>query len=146
MTNYSLINSDQTTWNKAYQIYEEMPVYKLRRHALDIATDMTTVVAADTADLVPLGAGDVVVMVFANVITASTVTSSTIHIGDSGSATRYKTDLSCTATGFTFSTTACPYGYTTTGALRITLGTTAPSDGVIDIGAIVAVIPNIAAE
>ena len=146
MTNYSLINSDQTTWNKAYQIYEEMRPYKLRRHALNIATDMTTHVAADTADLVPLGAGDVIVMVFANVITAATVTSSTVHVGDSGSATRFMTDLSCTATGFTFSTTACPYGYATTNAIRITLGTTAPTTGVLDIGAIVAVIPNIAAE
>lgn len=138
-----------TVPNKSYQIYEANS-YKVRKHVFDIAVDMATQNANDIAKVIPIYAGEFVANVFLRVVTASTTGSSTVSVGDSGSGTAwFPTGQAVTSTGV-FSATGAnvftqsgsvPYAVTWVGGkyysaadyVSVTLGSTAPANGQLEI-------------
>jgi hypothetical protein len=110
---------------------------RIEQKSIDFAADMlgVTNAAGDYLDIIDLGIGDVVDKILFQITDASATAGSTVNIGDSVAATTYKSALSVAATGFTgFSSTTVTV-YSAANAIRVTLGTTAPVDGVLDVSA-----------
>jgi len=137
--------------NANYPIaYNTMGSYT-RRHVFDVAVDLPTVTAGDTAKIFNIAAGEFVKNVYIRNITASTTGSSTLEVGDSASATGYNASVDATAAAgtiagsnganiFTQSGTT-PFavtwkggkGYTAADYILITLGSTAPANGQFEV-------------
>lgn len=121
--------------DRLYQVWEGQD-FKPRRHVLFVGQpdfQGATPTAADTVKMVTIGAGTYVLMAFAQTITAGPATS-TISLGDSGSATQFLSALSVAATGTSVSATSTAKYYTAADYLLVTLGTTVPTGAVISVG------------
>lgn len=128
-TNYDLT----TIPNRGHQIYQNKEEGYAYTHTIDIGADMATHAAGDSAYVIPIPAKSVVWGVAANVNTVSGVSSSTVNIGDSGSATQYLSALSCTSVTGTMSASTTQKIYNSADNLIVTLGTTPPTAGVITL-------------
>ena len=146
-TQYDLTASSDATYPVAFT----SATGYTRRHVVNVATDLPTVTAGDSAKVMTIFAGEFVKNVFLRNITKSTTSSSTLEIGDSGSATGYIASGDATAangtvipsTGanvFTQSGTT-PFAVTWVGGknyaaadyILLTLGSTAPANGIFEI-------------
>jgi len=139
-----------TVPNTAYQIYQQPSNGYVRKHVFSIA-DLATHVAGDAAKVIPLFKGEFVRNVYVRNITASTTGSSTIEVGDSGSATGWSASIDATAAAGTIAvcgganvftqlgsgTYAVTWvggkNYTAADYILVTLGSTAPANGVFEI-------------
>jgi hypothetical protein len=124
--------------NRQEQLWEGPPT-RIRRRAFTVqnSPDWNGLTPA-TGDVVRtnvIDQGAFVLAVFAYVITAGTA-SSTISIGDTGSATQYIANLATSSTGITISAaTTWKWYATASDYLLVTMGTTAAATGaVIDVG------------
>lgn len=137
--------------NPLYPIaYNTAAVYT-RRHVFDVAVDLPTVTAGDSAKIFNLAAGEFVENVFIRNITKSTTASSTLQVGDSSSATAYSASVDATAANGTvvagngaavitqsgttpFAVTSIAgKNYAAADYILITLGSTPPLNGVFEV-------------
>jgi hypothetical protein len=145
MTAYDATSISAANWNAKYQLYSRHIDSVLVRHAFDVKVDLATVTAADYIKLITIPAGSFIAGLVLNVHTASTVTSATVNVGDSSSATQYLSATSVTTTGATAAASTTQKVYTSADYLKVTLGTTAPTSGILSVAAIIASIPDYAA-
>jgi hypothetical protein len=132
--------------NPTYQIDRRHIDAIIWRHALDVKADIATVTAADYAKVIAIPANTWVQGVIVNVHAASTVALSTINVGDSASATQYLSATSTATTGFTAAAATTQKFYGAADYIKVTLGTTAPTSGVIDVTAFMTQLPDYATE
>ena len=100
------------------------------------AASATALAATDTLEVIPVKAGTLVLAVGGQVTTAEGATA-TMDLGDSGSATRYVSNLDLNATGFTASALSAPYLYSSASAIRITLDHNSIDAAVVRVWAVV---------
>lgn len=119
--------------NRAHQIYTNKEDGVGIAHTIDLAADLATHTAGDSGYLIPIPANTVVWAVVATVNTVATVSSSTVNIGDSGSATQYLSALSTTSAASTMSASTAQKLYSAADKIIVTLGTTPPTNGVLTV-------------
>jgi hypothetical protein len=148
MANYDLTSNASSAFDPAYQIYYDHTKPVVVRHAFDIAEDMVAHSAADYVKLITIPKNTWISKVALNVHTAATVSSSTVNVGDSGSATRYISAADVTTTGFQAAistTTPLEYFYTAADYLKVTLGSTPPTSGILSVTLEMTTLPDYAA-
>jgi hypothetical protein len=100
------------------------------------AASATALAATDTLEVIPVRAGTLVLAVGGQVTTAEGATA-TMDLGDSGSATRYVSNLDLNAVGNTASALSAPYLYSSASAIRITLDHNSIDAAVVRVWAVV---------
>lgn len=124
--------------NRQEQLWEG-PSPRLRRRAFTVQNtpdwNGLTPATGDVVRTNVIDQGAFVIQVFMYVITAG-LASSTVSVGDTGSATQYIANFATSSTGTTFSAATTWKWYpTASDYLLVTLGTTAAATGaVIDVG------------
>ena len=124
--------------NRSEQLWQG-PDPRIRRRAFTVQNTPDwgglTPAVGDVVRALVIDQGAFVISVFAYVITAGAATS-TVSIGDTGSATQYISNLSTSATGTTLAAATTWKWYpTASDYLLVTLGATAAATGaVIDVG------------
>ncbi len=124
--------------NRAEQLWEGPPT-RIRRRSFTVQNSPDwnglTPLVGDVVRTNVIDQGAFVIAVWMYVITAGAA-SSTVSVGDSGSASQYITNFSTAATGVTLSAATTWKWYpTASDYLLVTLGTTAAATGaVIDVG------------
>lgn len=142
---YDLTSSPQSGYSIAHSSGVE-----LRKQVFDIAK-LATHVAGDAVKILTINKGEFVKNVYVRNVTASTTGSSTLEVGDSGSATGYNASVDATAAANTVvganganiftqlgsGTYAVTWlggkNYTAADYILITLGSTAPANGVFEV-------------
>jgi hypothetical protein len=124
--------------NRQEQLWEGPPT-RIRRRAFTVQTSPDwnglTPLTGDVVRTNVIDQGAFVIAVWMYVITAGAA-SSTVSVGDSGSASQYITNFATSSTGITLSAaTTWKYYAVASDYLLVTLGTTAAATGaVIDVG------------
>lgn len=144
---YDLTSNSSTSFNSLFQVYRRAIPEECIRHCTSIALDDASPVAGDVLKMITIPKNTWVWGVAVNIHTATTTTGSpTVTLGDSSSGTTYLGAIDATSTGFTVTPATKQKFYTSADYITVVLGTTAPTNGIVDVVLFSTNIPDYAAE